>query len=332
MRYAAFVVSHVQSQRPANSAPPDELPLWARGPHGLHLAEVPTRAGGRLPTFLVIGAAKCGTTALNAYLDQHPDVVMCPYKEPHYFSTDVLFERGIDWYKGLFAELQPAKACGGASTSYTRAPEYPATAARIHAAIPDVRLVYVVREPVSRTESDILQAVKYARHALGRKVAEIDLERLLEENPVAIHSSEYIVQIRTYLEYFGRDQLLVLLQSDLRKDPHGTLSKIFEHIGVDSSFRISLAPPKNATSDFLDGVRDERLVERLRKIPGYEALRAMVPESLKRGIKRVARGFVAPQAELAFTPATRTLLHEHFRPFNAELAEFLGRDLSAWDR
>lgn len=280
----------------------------------------------------MIGAAKCGTTALHAYLDLHPDVAMCHYKEPHFFSTDVLYERGLEWYTGLFAGLAPAKACGGSSTSYTRAPEYPATAARIHAAMPDIRLVYVVREPVTRTESDILQAVKYARHALGRRADAVDLERLLEENPVAIHSSEYIVQIRAYLEYFGSDQLLVLLQSDLRDDPHGTLSKIFAHVGVDPSFRITLAPPKNATSDFLDGVRDERLVERLRHLPGYAMLRSLIPAGIKRGIKRLGRSFVQPEAELAFTPATRMRLHEHFRPFNAELAEFLGRDLSAWDR
>jgi len=323
-------VSQSQSQRP-DSALLGDLPLWARGPHGLHLAEVPTRSGGRLPTFMVIGAAKCGTTALNAYLDQHPDVAMCPYKEPHYFSTGVLYEHGIDWYKGLYAELGPAKACGDASTSYSRAPEYPETPGRIHAAVPDVRLVYVVREPVSRTESDILQAVKYARHALGLSAEEIDLERLLAENPIAIHSSEYIVQVRAYLEHFDREQLLVLLQSDLREDPHGTLSKIFDHIGVEPSFRVTLAPPKNATSDFLDGVRDERLLGRLRRLPGYAALRGLIPTGLKQRIKRLARGFGPPPADVAFTPQTRARLHAHFRPFNAELAEYLGRDLSAWD-
>jgi hypothetical protein len=322
--------SHSQSQ--ADSAPQDELPLWAHGPHGLHLAEIPTREGGRLPTFLVIGAAKCGTTALSAYLDQHPDVAMCPYKEPHFFSTDVLFERGLDWYKGLFAGLKPAKACGGASTSYSRAPEYPATAQRIHAAMPDARLVYIVREPVSRTESDILQAVKYARHALGRPASEIDLEALLAQNPVAIHSSEYIVQIRMYLEFFPRDRLLVLLQSDLRDDPHGTLAKIFAHIEVDPAFRVELAPPKNATSDFVDGLRDERVVSLLRRVPGYGTIRTLIPSGMKQRIKQMMLGFTPPTAELKFTASTRASLHEHFRPFNEELAEFLGRDLSHWDR
>jgi hypothetical protein len=327
-----MAVNTVQRRREADSAPDADLPLWARGPHGLHLAEVPTRAGGRLPTFLVIGAAKCGTTALHAYLDQHPDVGMCPYKEPHYFSTDVLYERGDDWYRGLFAGLESAKACGASSTSYSRSPEYPKTAARIHAAAPDMRLVYVVREPVARTESDILQAVKYARHALGRTIEEIDLERLLDENPIAIHSSEYIRQIEAYLEYFDREQMLVLLQKDLRDDPHGTLSKIFAHVGVDPSFRITLEAPKNATSDFLDGAKDERLTARLRRLPGYETIRGLVPTAVKDRIKKIARSFVPAQAELSFTPATRARLHEHFRPFNAELAAYLGRDLSSWDR
>jgi hypothetical protein len=167
---------------------------------------------------------------------------------------------------------------------------------------------------------------------LGRTIEEIDLERLLDENPIAIHSSEYIRQIEAYLEYFDREQMLVLLQKDLRDDPHGTLSKIFAHVGVDPSFRITLEPPKNATSDFLDGAKDERLTARLRRLPGYETIRGLVPTAVKDRIKKIARSFVPAQAELSFTPATRARLHEHFRPFNAELADYLGRDLSSWDR
>ena len=163
--------------------------------------------------------------ALNSYLGQHPEVAMCPHKEPHFFSTNVLYARGLDWYRGLYAECGPAKAYGEASTSYSRAPEYAVAAERLHDAIPDARLVYLVREPVSRTQSDVLQALKYAEHALGRAAVSDSLDVLLERNRIAVHSSEYIVQIRHYLTLFDRSQLLVVLQDDLRDDPHRRVAR-----------------------------------------------------------------------------------------------------------
>lgn len=316
----------------SSTGPAPDVPIWAYGPEGLHLQDIPTREGGRLPTFVVIGAAKCGTTALNSYLEQHPEVAMCPHKEPHFFSTDVLYDRGLDWYRGLYAECRPAKAYGEASTSYSRAPEYGVAAERLHDAIPDARLVYLVREPVSRTQSDVLQALKYAEHALGRAAASDSLDVLLERNPVAVHSSEYIVQIRHYLTRFDRSQLLVVLQDDLRDDPHGTLAKIFAFIGVDPSVAVAVRPAENATAGYLDSVRDARLLAKLRRIPQYESIKSWVPAGLKERLKSAMRRYAGNNASLALSPATRDNLKRHFAPFNAELAEFLGRDLGAWAR
>jgi hypothetical protein len=313
--------------------PPDDLtglPHWARGRHGIHLSEVPTREGGRLPTFVVIGSAKCGTTALNQFLDGHPEIGMCPYKEPHFFSTDVIYARGLDWYRGLYADCREAKAYGEASTSYTRVPECPDTARRLHEAVPDAKLVYLVREPVSRTEADLLQGVKYARSVLGER-HEIDLDAWVDQHPVVVHASEYIVQIKAYLQYFDRKSLLVLFQEDLKKQPGETLAKIFAHIGVDPSLQVASAARLNPTDEFVAGVRDEKTLSLLRRVPGYDLIKRALPQPLKDRVLAVGRRITGAPQGLAFSPTTRARLKRHFRPFNDELAEFVGRDLSRWN-
>lgn len=309
---------------------PKDLPHWARGRHGLHLAEVPTREGGRLPTFVVIGAAKSGTTALNAFLEGHPEIGMCPYKEPHFFSTDVLYERGLDWYRGLYADCRPAKAYGEASTSYTRVPECPETARRLHEAVPDAKLVYLIREPISRTEADLLQGVKYSRSVLGER-DEIDLDAWVDQHPVVVHASEYIVQIKSYLEYFDRSALLVLFQEDLKSQPAATLARIFTHIDVDPTVEVAAAARLNRTDEFVAGVRDERALSLLRRVPGYDLIKRALPQPIKDRVLAVGRRITGAPRGLAFSPATRARLQKHFRPFNDELAEFLGRDLSRWN-
>ena len=75
----------------SNDAASLAIPPWIRDSKGIAFSDVPTRQGGRLPDFFIVGAAKAGTTALNDFLDQHPQIHMCPLKEPHFFSTDVMF-------------------------------------------------------------------------------------------------------------------------------------------------------------------------------------------------------------------------------------------------
>jgi hypothetical protein len=139
-------------------SPSDKIiPHWVRTIDGIAFNDVPVRPSGCLPEFMIIGAAKAGTTALNEYLSQHPQIFMCPLKEPQFFSTDVIYERGLAWYEGLFADAKSGQICGEASTSYTFFPSTPLTPQRIHQAIPNVKLIYLIREPVSRIQSACLQ-------------------------------------------------------------------------------------------------------------------------------------------------------------------------------
>lgn len=121
-----------------------------------------------LPTFLIIGSGRSGTTSLHAYLRQHPEVFMSEVKEPSFFS---FMDGGIpsrgpgsEWlrrtavttreaYEALFAASAGARAIGEASPAYLIDPAVPA---RIHALIPHVRLVAILRHPAERAHAAYL--------------------------------------------------------------------------------------------------------------------------------------------------------------------------------
>ena len=115
-----------------------------------------------LPNFLIIGAGKSGTTSLWNYLDQHPQIGMLAIKEPSFFSMDEVHDRGLAWYRRLFAGHAGAVARGEASNSYSATDTFPKTIDRIAATLPDPRFVYIVRHPRARTESDWMERQRIA--------------------------------------------------------------------------------------------------------------------------------------------------------------------------
>src|SRR4051812_36073420 len=108
-----------------------------------------------LPTFLVIGAAKSGTTSLHSYLDLHPRVAMSEPKEPSFFNRED-WEIRRDWYESLFDPA--AEVRGESSTAYTRYPIVRGAPERIRALVPDAKLVYVVRDPIDRLVAHWVQS------------------------------------------------------------------------------------------------------------------------------------------------------------------------------
>src|SRR5438045_1060522 len=106
-----------------------------------------------LPTFIMIGSMKSGTTSLASYLGAQPDVFMTTPKEPRYFCDPRNFQRGVEWYRALFAGGVAASVRGEASTHYSRAMEYPGVPQRMAHLVPDVQLLYLLRDPIERIVS-----------------------------------------------------------------------------------------------------------------------------------------------------------------------------------
>ncbi|NNM01669.1 MAG: sulfotransferase family 2 domain-containing protein [Gammaproteobacteria bacterium] len=178
----------------------------------------------QLPTFIVIGAMKCGTTSLHGYLNTHPDVCMSTDKETDFFVAEHNFSRGLDWYRGQFAI--PARARGESSPNYTKSHLFAGVADRMYAQLPEARLIYCIREPVARMVSHYVHNFAHGRESqpFEQAVAEPENNYLL--------TSSYARQLQPFVERYGEDALLLVSAESLRADPLSVMSAIFHHIDV----------------------------------------------------------------------------------------------------
>ena len=185
-------------------------------------------SGGVLPNAFIVGAQKSGTTALAAHMGEHPDVFVCNPKEPHFFSRN--YHLGQEWYERLFApgESKPVRLEG--STTYTMYPMGGDCAGRIAAAVPDARIIYILRDPVDRIRSAY-------HHALSTGAEGRELSRAVLFDARYVYTSSYARQLERYLEVFERDQILCLRFEDFNADPAGVIDTTLQFLGLDPGWR-----------------------------------------------------------------------------------------------
>jgi hypothetical protein len=191
-----------------------------------------------LPNFIVIGAAKCGTTSLAHYLSRHPEIQVSDPKEIDYFGNPGWRDR-LDWYGEHFDAAVPRR--GEASVSYTMFPEVCARApAQIRELVPDAKLIYLVGDPLERVISQwIMWHTKEQDRGFGRsRDAGRPLVEILDEDPLNpyVFPSRYASRLEEYLAEFPAAQVLVLDQEELRSAPEDVLARVFEFLEVDDSF------------------------------------------------------------------------------------------------
>lgn len=300
-------------------------------------------ADGRLPDFIIIGAAKSGTTSLHDYLARHPQVCLSASddpgvrnKEPCFFDADVNWSRGLAWYRGLFSAARPGQICGEASTNYTRSPQVPDVPERIAATVPGVRLVYLMRDPVERAYSHYVH--RWSREIHPGEPFREDFEEFTAHDPMCLDSSDYELQIRRYWAHFPREALLLLRMDDLLADPAALLQRVTGFFGIDPDVDLLAAGPVASNPG---GVSEKKLRYRftkpLRRIPGAEPLARLVPKAWRdRAYARVRASSVGHRARKAFRPeplrpAARARLAERYRGSNRFLREECGIDTSPWE-
>ena len=198
---------------------------------------------GALPNLVVIGAMKCGTTALHHYLDRHPEIVMSRPKELNFFfgsadgepcvageHVDWLrgnWHRGPAWYAARFDPAAPVR--GEASPGYT-SPSYPEVAGRMAALVPSARLVYAVRDPVARAVS------QYAHHRRdGTEFRDLG-SALLDPASQYVARGRYFERLAPFLAAGPGERIAVVAQEELRTDPRATLRAVFAHVDVDDGY------------------------------------------------------------------------------------------------
>lgn len=303
-----------------------------------------------LPNFLVVGAAKSGTTALYKYLGQHPEIFMSPYKEPHFFAfegksldfkgpRDAAMMRYMtvndpDEYRALFDPVTDEKAIGEASPMYLY---IPGTAQNIKRHIPDAKLIVILRNPADRAYSNFLHMVRDDREPCSEFAdALADEPRRIEENWYASwHYRQmgfYHDQVKNYLDLFGREQLGIYLHEDLQYTPIPTLQSMFHFLGVDDSFTPDVSVRYNESGTHKNRTLKKVHTYLLKPDSVKTAVKPFIPLRLRRKvIARVVGGIRDRNlAKPSSSEETRIRLVEEYREDVLRLEGLIGRDLSDW--
>jgi Sulfotransferase domain len=248
-----------------------------------------TARGG--PHFLIIGAQRCGTTALFGGLCHHPAVVPPLQKEIHFF--DLYRARGLRWYRSFFPQRLPAGAVTGEAT-----PEYlfyPACAREVRRSFPEAKIIVSLRDPVERAFSQYWHHVKKKGERLSFEEAlQVEEERLPGElvalgedstryshilwNYSLLRRGHYAQQLQTWLTYFPKDQIHVVRAEDLWSGSTDAVEGVLAFLGL------STTPPAGAGP---------------------------------------THAFTAGEMK----PDVRRRLEEYFAPYNRELERLLGREM-----
>jgi hypothetical protein len=270
------------------------------------------------PDFLIVGGMKCGTTSLGFHLQNHLEICF-PHREPHFFDNDKNFRRGEQWYKkklsGNFTDK--SKIIGEKTPAYSY---FPKAAQRIHTYCPDVKLVWIFREPVARAYSNYIHAIRTGFTRLSFTDAVSSEQEQMKKNIVlgTMERSRYHKQVSRFLEFFDKDQMHFMLFEEFIKSTRDKLDELFQFLGVSKSAFV-----------FRNEVRGKAVLPRWQasvwaarqltgRSPIYNAIRYLNVVLKKPGYDKL-------------TAEEMRKYKLEFRGDNQELARLTGLDLSVWE-
>lgn len=249
----------------------------------------------RLPHFIIAGAPRSATTWLYELADRHPSIAMARpvTPEPKFFLVDERYKRGLPYYSQTwFGPLPHGKTYGEKTTNYLESPE---ACSRIALHLPNVLLVFLLRDPVERAYSNYLWSVRNGHEtepferALGLEAArerEVAPELRYARPHAYFSRGLYARLLLPWFDRFSREQILVLRSEDVAEAPQETARALFRFVGVEE--------------------------------------RADLADDL--GRVNTARAEGGPQID----PQVRAILAECYREPNSELESLLGPSFPGW--
>ncbi len=295
----------------------------------------------KMPTFLLIGAARSGTTALYSYLQQHPEIFMSKRKESNFFAfEDELLGcagpgadyinnsiRTLSDYRRLFDDVGIEKVIGEACPLYLYSEKAPL---RIRHHLPDVKLIAVLRNPIEQAFSHFLYAKRQMLEPLDdfSSALKSEAERKRKHwQPLFQYSQfpKYHQQLKRYYDIFPEQQIRVYSYEEFSENPQAVLGDIHSFIGVDKTHVPDFSYRPNA-----GGVPKSRWLQDIVMKPHATTrlIGQLIPEQFKRRIRDAVsdRNLEKP----LLPEAAKDYLVKELREDILKLQVLLKRDLSAW--
>jgi hypothetical protein len=294
------------------------------------------------PDFFLVGAPKCGTTAMHAYLRRHPEIFLPDAKEIHYYGSDLsgLATQLTDQqHAALFVGAETAKRVGETCiwALYSRR-----AAAEIRRDVPQARILIMLRNPVEMVYAQhselVYQWIEDIASFPRALAAEEDRKqgRRLPQGAFPVPRSilfyrevaKYAAQVERYLRAFGPKQVHVIVMDDLKSDPQGVFRSVLQFLDVDAEYRTDL-PVINPNKR----IRSVQLRKLLHQPPpaANRLCRAVVPAAVRqRMFESLDRWNVGFRPRRPMDEKLRLCLQEEFTPDVERLSVLLGRDLMHW--
>lgn len=279
----------------------------------------------RFPDFLIIGGMKCGSTTLYRDLGTHPGVFFPIDKEPENLADDrVLTDEGRAEYAEMFAGAQAGQLCAEASTAYTKRPGADGTAQRaLELCGPDLRAIYVVREPVARVGS-------HHHHKVVEGLLPESLDEALRNHPELIEYTRYAYQVEPWIDTLGTDRVRVVRFEDFTKARAETIASLQTFLGLEPQPELVQADQVFNKSDGKPVMTDKW--QAVRRNPLYDKV---IRPLLGQGVKDALRGVLLPKTKAKRGPPSPELAERILDAVandHAKLQSIMGLDTPVWSR
>ncbi len=269
-----------------------------------------------LPDFLIVGGMKCGTTSLLFYLNQHPSICM-PEKELHYFDKDNNYKKGLNWYEDQF-KCKSDKVIGEKTPTYSYLKKVPK---RINESIPEIKLIWIFRDPVKRAYSNYW-------HAVNNGVEYLSFEEAIKREPERVKQdvfkgylrrSKYYNQVKNYLEYFDKGQMLFLIAEKLFEAPLEELERVYKFLEIDEKYKDSVE--ENLEKNVTFTPHSKKLLYLFRNFLGDSSFFNIIKKLMF---------FKSDPGYPPMSKAIERKLYSEFSKHNKKFEKLIERDISCW--
>lgn len=282
------------------------------------------------PNLFIVGAAKSGTSSIEYYLSQHPDIFMKIPLEPNFFANDVLgFEdrTNLDWYLSLFKNVKNEKYIGEKSAMYLYSEE---AAKRIKDFNPDSKIIITLRNPVDMANSQHNHMISHGSENIIDFGEALKLEqerkgKLLDPREY-VRIASYYEQVKRYIDLFGKKNVKIVIFEEMKENPDKIYKEIIKFLGlkpVETDFKVI------NESKIIKSISYSKVLYVIMHLPRPVKwiLKKIIPIKMRDFIRNInlKQGKVKPvESEL------RAELNKQFKPDIHKLEKLIGKNLSIW--